>query len=194
VLSAGPARLAARPLKIQLLDDSTDLTSDIAVHAIARLRKEGSTPSTSAAPTAAASRPVPWPPAWRSTMRRSSRCSTPTFVAGPDWLRRAMAAMLAHPRAAFVQTRIEWGNGEQNWLTRAQRLMQDAHFAVEQDVRARRGVPFPVQRYRRHLASRCGRGSGRLVARYPVGRPRPRAAHPSQGLARRVPDGAACRR
>jgi cellulose synthase/poly-beta-1,6-N-acetylglucosamine synthase-like glycosyltransferase len=53
-----------------------------------------------------------------------------------------MAAMLASPRAAFVQTRIEWGNGELNWLTRAQRLMQDAHFAVEQDVRARRGVPF----------------------------------------------------
>ena len=53
-----------------------------------------------------------------------------------------MAAMLANPKAAFVQTRIEWGNGERNWLTRAQRLMQDAHFAVEQDVRARRGVPF----------------------------------------------------
>jgi cellulose synthase/poly-beta-1,6-N-acetylglucosamine synthase-like glycosyltransferase len=58
------------------------------------------------------------------------------------WLKEAMAAMLANPRAAFVQTRIEWGNGGRNWLTRAQRLMQDAHFAVEQDVRARRGVPF----------------------------------------------------
>jgi cellulose synthase/poly-beta-1,6-N-acetylglucosamine synthase-like glycosyltransferase len=64
------------------------------------------------------------------------------FVPPPGWLRRAMAAMLAHPRAAFVQTRIEWGNGDRTWLTRAQRLMQDAHFAVEQDVRARRGVPF----------------------------------------------------
>jgi cellulose synthase/poly-beta-1,6-N-acetylglucosamine synthase-like glycosyltransferase len=53
-----------------------------------------------------------------------------------------MAPLLAEPRAAFVQTRIEWGNGERNWLTRAQRLMQDAHFAVEQDARARRGVPF----------------------------------------------------
>jgi cellulose synthase/poly-beta-1,6-N-acetylglucosamine synthase-like glycosyltransferase len=63
-------------------------------------------------------------------------------VAPPDWLRRAMAALLAEPRAAFVQTRIEWGNGGLNWLTRAQRLMQDAHFAVEQNVRARRGVPF----------------------------------------------------
>jgi cellulose synthase/poly-beta-1,6-N-acetylglucosamine synthase-like glycosyltransferase len=64
------------------------------------------------------------------------------FVPPPDWLRRAMAGMLGHPRAAFVQTRIEWGNGDSNWLTRAQRLMQDAHFAVEQEVRARRGVPF----------------------------------------------------
>ena len=53
-----------------------------------------------------------------------------------------MAGLLAEPRAAFVQTRIEWGNGEANWLTRAQRLMQDAHFAVEQDMRARRGIPF----------------------------------------------------
>jgi cellulose synthase/poly-beta-1,6-N-acetylglucosamine synthase-like glycosyltransferase len=53
-----------------------------------------------------------------------------------------MAPLLAEPKAAFVQTRIEWGNGDRTWLTRAQRLMQDAHFAVEQDVRARRGVPF----------------------------------------------------
>jgi cellulose synthase/poly-beta-1,6-N-acetylglucosamine synthase-like glycosyltransferase len=53
-----------------------------------------------------------------------------------------MAAMLASPQAAFVQTRIEWGNADRNWLTRAQRLMQDAQFAVEQEVRARRGVPF----------------------------------------------------
>ena len=64
------------------------------------------------------------------------------FTPSPDWLRRSMAAILADPKAAFVQARIEWGNGDRNWLTRAQRLMQDAHFAVEQDVRARRGVPF----------------------------------------------------
>lgn len=129
-------------LKVQLLDDSTDLTSDIAVHVVARLRREGVDVD---------------------HVRRSDRsgfkagaleagmalCDAPyvtvfdaDFVPAPDWLRRAMAAMLASPRAAFVQTRIEWGNGERNWLTRAQRLMQDAHFAVEQHVRARRGVPF----------------------------------------------------
>lgn len=129
-------------LKIQLLDDSTDLTSDIAHHAIARLRKDGID---------------------ADHVRRSERtgfkagalaagmalCDAPyvavfdaDFAPPSDWLRRAMAAMLARPDAAFVQTRIEWGNGGLTWLTRAQRLMQDAHFAVEQDVRARRGVPF----------------------------------------------------
>ena len=41
-----------------------------------------------------------------------------------------------------LSCRAAWGNGEANWLTRAQRLMQDAHFAVEQDMRFRRAVPF----------------------------------------------------
>jgi cellulose synthase/poly-beta-1,6-N-acetylglucosamine synthase-like glycosyltransferase len=129
-------------LTIQLLDDSTDITSDIAVHAVTRLRREG-----------VAVEHV------RRTERSGFKagalaagmalCDAPfiavfdaDFVPPADWLRRAMAAMLASPEAAFVQTRIEWGNGGRNWLTRAQRLMQDAHFAVEQDIRARRGVPF----------------------------------------------------
>ncbi|MBS0540351.1 MAG: glycosyltransferase [Proteobacteria bacterium] len=129
-------------LKIQLLDDSTDLTSDIAVHAIARLRKEGvdvdhvrrSDRSGFKAGALAAGLALDDAP--------YAAVFDADFVPPPDWLRRTMPAMLANPRAAFVQTRIEWGNGAANALTRAQRLMQDAHFAVEQDVRARRGVPF----------------------------------------------------
>jgi cellulose synthase/poly-beta-1,6-N-acetylglucosamine synthase-like glycosyltransferase len=142
VMAAGHLDWPRELLKVQLLDDSTDLTSDIAVHAVARLRKEGID---------------------IDHIRRTDRtgfkagalatgmalCDAPyvavfdaDFVPPPGWLQRAMAAMLAHPKAAFVQTRIEWGNGDRSWLTRAQRLMQDAHFAVEQEVRARRGVPF----------------------------------------------------
>ncbi|WIM13081.1 glycosyltransferase family 2 protein [Enhydrobacter sp.] len=142
VRAAGALDWPRDRLRIQLLDDSTDLTSDIAQHAIARLHREGVD---------------------AEHIRRRDRsgfkagalaagmalCDAPyvavfdaDFVPSTDWLRRAMAALLAAPRAAFVQTRIEWGNGDRNWLTRAQRLMQDAHFAVEQDVRARRGVPF----------------------------------------------------
>jgi cellulose synthase/poly-beta-1,6-N-acetylglucosamine synthase-like glycosyltransferase len=129
-------------LEIQLLDDSTDLTSDIAARIIEKLRGEGievrhvrrlqrSGFKAGALTAGLALSDAPYVAVFDAD-----------FVPPPDWLRRAMAAMLANPRAAFVQTRIEWGNGERNWLTRAQRLMQDAHFAVEQDIRARRGVPF----------------------------------------------------
>ncbi|WP_428681165.1 glycosyltransferase family 2 protein [Reyranella sp.] len=129
-------------LTIQLLDDSTDITSDIAAHAIARLRREGIDAhhvrrsdrggfKAGALAAGLALDDAPYVAVFDAD-----------FVPPPGWLKQAMAAMLSHPRAAFVQTRIEWGNGERNWLTRAQRLMQDAHFAVEQDVRARRGVPF----------------------------------------------------
>jgi cellulose synthase/poly-beta-1,6-N-acetylglucosamine synthase-like glycosyltransferase len=129
-------------LTIQLLDDSNDITSDIAAHAIARLRRAGIDAhhvrrgerggfKAGALAAGLALDDAPFVAVFDAD-----------FVPPPGWLREAMAAMLANPRAAFVQTRIEWGNGERNWLTRAQRLMQDAHFAVEQDVRARRGVPF----------------------------------------------------
>ena len=144
LLSAAALDWPRDRLKIQLLDDSSDsdLTPDIARNVVNRLRREGVDVD---------------------HVRRTDRtgfkagaleagmalCDAPyvavfdaDFVAPADWLKRAMTAMLANPRAAFVQTRIEWGNGPRNWLTRAQRLMQDAHFAVEQDVRARRGVPF----------------------------------------------------
>ena len=56
------------------------------------------------------------------------------FMPPTDWLRGAMAALLAEERAAFVQTRIEWGNGDRNWLTRAQRLMQDSEAYKSQVV------------------------------------------------------------
>ena len=129
-------------LSIQVLDDSTDLTSDVARHAVARLQREG----IEASHVHRRDRTGFKAGALAAGM---ALCDAPyvavfdaDFVPPADWLRRAMAALLAAPRAAFVQTRIEWGNGDRNWLTRAQRLMQDAHFAVEQDVRARRGVPF----------------------------------------------------
>jgi cellulose synthase/poly-beta-1,6-N-acetylglucosamine synthase-like glycosyltransferase len=142
LLMAGRLDWPRDRLKIQLLDDSTDLTSDIAVHAIARLRKDGidtdhvrradrSGFKAGALAAGMALSDAPYIAVFDAD-----------FVAPPDWLRRTMAAMLGNPNAAFVQTRIEWGNGGFNWLTRAQRLMQDAHFAVEQDIRARRGVPF----------------------------------------------------
>jgi cellulose synthase/poly-beta-1,6-N-acetylglucosamine synthase-like glycosyltransferase len=142
LLSAGGLDWPRDKLTVQLLDDSNDLTSDIAVHAIARLRQQG----IDAQHVRRADRTGFKAGALAAGLALDSApyiaVFDADFVAPSDWLRRAMAALLAEPEAAFVQTRIEWGNGCFNWLTRAQRLLQDAHFAVEQDGRARRGLPF----------------------------------------------------
>jgi cellulose synthase/poly-beta-1,6-N-acetylglucosamine synthase-like glycosyltransferase len=140
--AAGALDWPRERLTIQLLDDSTDITTDIAVHAVARLKRDG----VDVVHVRRADRGGFKAGALAAGLAVSDAPYVAVFdadfVPPPAWLRGAMAAILADPKAAFVQTRIEWGNGEHNWLTRAQRLMQDAHFAVEQDIRARRGVPF----------------------------------------------------
>jgi cellulose synthase/poly-beta-1,6-N-acetylglucosamine synthase-like glycosyltransferase len=60
----------------------------------------------------------------------------------PDWLRSAVPVLAAEPAAGFVQSRCEFSNAQTNWLTRAQSLLFDSHFLMEQGVRARAGMLF----------------------------------------------------
>jgi cellulose synthase/poly-beta-1,6-N-acetylglucosamine synthase-like glycosyltransferase len=64
------------------------------------------------------------------------------FVPPPDFLRRTVPAMVEDCGLAYVQARWGHGNRAQNWLTRAQAFLLDAHFAVEQEARFRAGLPF----------------------------------------------------
>jgi len=99
--------LAARRLKIQLLDDSTDITSDIAVHVVARLRREGADIDHVRRPDRSGFK-------GGALAAGMALCDAPyvavfdaDFMPSPDWL-RGPCAMLADSKAAFVQTRIEW--------------------------------------------------------------------------------------
>lgn len=64
------------------------------------------------------------------------------FVPPPDFLRRTVPALVADPGLAFVQARWGHANRMRNWLTRAQGLLLDGHFAVEQEARYRVGLPI----------------------------------------------------
>jgi cellulose synthase/poly-beta-1,6-N-acetylglucosamine synthase-like glycosyltransferase len=64
------------------------------------------------------------------------------FRPPPDWLISAIPALMAEPSAGFIQSRCEFSNAETNWLTRAQGLLFDSHFIMEQGVRARAGMLF----------------------------------------------------
>jgi len=64
------------------------------------------------------------------------------FVPPRDFLRRTVPPLVADPGLAFVQARWGHANRTQNWLTRAQGLLLDSHFAVEQEARFRSGLPI----------------------------------------------------
>lgn len=64
------------------------------------------------------------------------------FRPTPDWLRSSIPVLSADPSAGFVQSRCEFSNADTNWLTRAQSLLFDSHFLMEQGVRARAGMLF----------------------------------------------------
>src|SRR6185503_5689176 len=64
------------------------------------------------------------------------------FVPAPDFLRKTVPALVGDQGLAFVQARWGHANRETNWLTRAQGVLLDAHFAIEQEARFRAGIPF----------------------------------------------------
>jgi cellulose synthase/poly-beta-1,6-N-acetylglucosamine synthase-like glycosyltransferase len=64
------------------------------------------------------------------------------FVPPRDFLRRTVPSLIADPELAFVQARWGHANRTLNWLTRAQGLLLDSHFAVEQEARFRAGLPI----------------------------------------------------
>ena len=59
-----------------------------------------------------------------------------------NWLNTTIPALQAEPSAGFIQSRCEFSNADTNWLTRAQSLLFDSHFIMEQGVRARAGMLF----------------------------------------------------
>jgi len=129
-------------LRIQLLDDSTDETSARADVVAEELRAGG---------------------AVIDHVRRSDRSgfkagacahgltiTDEPFVAmldadfrpPPNWLKRTVPLFLTDDHVGFVQSRCEFQNFEKNWLTRAQGLVQDGHYLVEQRSRAHAGWLF----------------------------------------------------
>jgi len=64
------------------------------------------------------------------------------FIPPADFLRRSVPALVGDKGLAFVQARWGHANRTHNWLTRAQGVLLDSHFAVEQEARFRIGLPI----------------------------------------------------
>jgi cellulose synthase/poly-beta-1,6-N-acetylglucosamine synthase-like glycosyltransferase len=129
-------------LQVQLLDDSTDETTALAAACVERYRAQGlaielvhrqQRPGFKAGALAAA-----MPQASGDIIAIFDADFTPA----PDFLRRTVPAMLAHPQVGFIQTRWSHLNAAYSPLTQAQALALDGHFVVEQTVRQRSGWLF----------------------------------------------------
>ncbi|HEV2040959.1 MAG TPA: glycosyltransferase family 2 protein, partial [Casimicrobiaceae bacterium] len=129
-------------MHIQLLDDSTDETTAIANAVVCELRQQGYTISH----LHRAGRRGYKAGALAAGLAHSNApyvaILDADFRPPPNWLRAIVPALIADRSASFVQSRCEFANYRTNWLTRAQGLMFDAHFVMEQATRFRAGWLF----------------------------------------------------
>jgi cellulose synthase/poly-beta-1,6-N-acetylglucosamine synthase-like glycosyltransferase len=132
-------------LHIQILDDSTDQTSQLITRKLRDLRARGldhithihrdSRDGYKAGALAYALGAV------------KTECVAvfdADFVPQPDFLRRTMPYFSANPGLGLVQTRWEHLNRGHNLLTRVQALSIDAHFGIEQVARSRGQLPMSM--------------------------------------------------
>ena len=129
-------------LHIQLLDDSTDETSELAEAATQQLRAQGF----DVLHVRRDDRDGYKAGALAHGMTKNDAPIIALldidFRAPREWLRIAVPYLLADPHAGFLQSRCEFSNYRTNWLTRVQGLMLDAHYVMEQATRYRAGWLF----------------------------------------------------
>ena len=129
-------------LRIQLLDDSTDETSDRAAAVIAELQATGAIIDHIRRTDRSGFKAGACAHGLTLTDEPFIAMLDADFRPPPEWLKRTVPLFLKDPRAGFVQSRCEFQNYETNWLTRAQGLVQDGHYLVEQRSRANAGWLF----------------------------------------------------
>lgn len=126
-------------LLIQVLDDSTDDTSDVVAEHIAMLQKDGLNVQHVRRTNREGFKAGAL--AWGLSLIESEFVVVldADFTPAPDFLRRTIPYLVADERLGMVQTR--WGhlNAYDNLLTLGQTLALDGHFVVEQTARNRAG-------------------------------------------------------
>ncbi len=126
-------------LHIQVLDDSDDETTALAMAGAEKWQRAGVDIAVVRRPTRAGYKAGALAHGLLTAKGEFIAIFDADFVPSPDFLRRTVPHLLADPRVGFIQTR--WGhlNAEESPLTRAQALALDGHFVVEQAARQAAG-------------------------------------------------------
>ncbi|MEX0602114.1 MAG: cellulose synthase family protein, partial [Bacteroidota bacterium] len=125
-------------LEIQVLDDSTDETVQIAAEAVARHRAQGTDIKHIRRETRTGFKAGALKFGLESARGEFIAIFDADFVPRPEFLRRTLP-YFADPKTGLVQTRWEHLNSSYSLLTRTQAMALDGHFVIEQAVRNRAG-------------------------------------------------------
>jgi len=130
-------------LHIQILDDSTDSTAEIARTVAAELRDQGFDVVALQRTDRSGYKGGALHEAMQQTPYDYFAIFDVDYVPPTDFLRRVMAVFQAEPKAAFVQARFDFLNPHENALTEMQMVTLDAHLGIEQATRWWAGHPLP---------------------------------------------------
>lgn len=132
----------AEKLQIQVLDDSTDDTTDIAANLVAHYRAKGINITHEHRTQREGYKAGALQAALQTAAGDFIAVFDADFQPQPDFLRQTVPHFLDSPRLGMIQTR--WGhlNSDATTLTGAQAIAIDKHFAMEQTVRHRANL-FP---------------------------------------------------
>lgn len=130
-------------LHIQVCDDSTDATTRFAHEAVDRAKAEGFDAIVLHRSDRTGFKAGALNAARERTAHEYFAILDVDYVPPADFLRRCMAVLLAEPRLAFVQARPDFLNAGENALTRAQAIVLDFHYGLEQPTRSWSGQALP---------------------------------------------------
>lgn len=130
-------------LHIQILDDSTDETAELARTVAAELRAKGHDVVALQRTDRSGFKGGALHDAMQQTPYDYFAIFDVDYVPPTDFLRRCMRVFVAEPKTAFVQARFDFLNPHENALTEMQMVTLDAHLGIEQATRYWAGHPLP---------------------------------------------------
>ena len=130
-------------LAIQVLDDSTGPSAALAREAVAACQADGHNVTLLQRTDRAGFKAGALKLGLAATDQPFIAVFDADYIPPPDFLRKCMRPLLAQSDLAFAQARCDYLNAAQNWVTRAQELILDSHFAVEQPTRCWTGEVLP---------------------------------------------------
>jgi cellulose synthase/poly-beta-1,6-N-acetylglucosamine synthase-like glycosyltransferase len=130
-------------LHIQLLDDSTDETAELARTVAAELHAKGFDVVALQRTDRSGFKGGALHEAMQQTPHNYFAVFDVDYVPPVDFLRNCMRVFVAEPKTAFVQARFDFLNPHENALTEMQMVTLDAHLGIEQATRYWAGHPLP---------------------------------------------------